>query len=155
MSFAVPRNVPNFESAQRRFEDNVWNKFAGEEKGLPMYKDKPTGYGYGSARGRRGFMRSKRGIGLIALVVLGFFYWFGRSRTGGEGGLEGEKKDGGKGWTSITGTSAGGKTSPKTWEKRRQAVKEAFLLSWNSYEEHGWGMSTISLKICNRAGKYA
>lgn len=50
MSFAVPRNI---ESASRRFEENVWNKVTGNEKGLPMYKDKPTGYGYGS-RGKRG-----------------------------------------------------------------------------------------------------
>ncbi|KAK1919659.1 hypothetical protein P3342_001952 [Pyrenophora teres f. teres] len=65
MSFAIPRNVPNFESAQRKFEDNVWNKIPGNEKGLPMYKDKPSGkvYGYGGARGRRGFLRSKRGWG--------------------------------------------------------------------------------------------
>ena len=46
MSFAVPRNIPNFDTAQRRFEDGVWNKFTGNEKGLPMYKDKPAGHGY-------------------------------------------------------------------------------------------------------------
>ena len=50
MSFAITRNVPNFESAQRKFEDNVWNKLPGNEKGLPMYKDKPFGYPGSSRR---------------------------------------------------------------------------------------------------------
>jgi hypothetical protein len=76
MSFAVPRNVPNFENAQRRFEDNVWSKVTGNEKGLPMYKDKPSGksYGYG-VKSRKGFMRSRKAVGLVALVVLGALYW--------------------------------------------------------------------------------
>ncbi|KAJ4370676.1 mannosyl-oligosaccharide alpha-1,2-mannosidase [Neocucurbitaria cava] len=140
MSFAVPRNVPNFESAQRRFEDNVWNKFAGNEKGLPMYKDKPTGYGYGGgARGRKGFMRSKRGMGLIALVVLGLFYWFGWSSSGTKVGLDGEKKESGSSWSPISGGGTGGKKEKVDWEQRREEVKNAFLLSWNAYEEHGWG----------------
>ncbi|CAO2648914.1 Nn.00g098630.m01.CDS01 [Neocucurbitaria sp. VM-36] len=140
MSFAIPRNVPNFDSAQRRFEDNVWNKFTGNEKGLPMYKDKPTGYGYGGgARGRKGFMRSKSGMGLVALVVLGLFYWFGWSGSETKVGLEGEKKDSGSSWSPISGGGAGGKKEKVDWEKRRQDVKDAFLLSWNAYEEHGWG----------------
>ncbi|KAI4708561.1 hypothetical protein J4E89_006617 [Alternaria sp. Ai002NY15] len=142
MSFAIPRNVPNFESAQRKFEDNVWNKLPGNEKGLPMYKDKPSGksYGYGGgARGRKGFLRSKRGMSLIALVVLGLFYWFGWSSGGTSVGTVQDEKDRGKSLLSNIGGSAAGKKSKVDWEKRRQAVKDAFLLSWNAYEEHGWG----------------
>ncbi|EMD62067.1 glycoside hydrolase family 47 protein [Bipolaris sorokiniana ND90Pr] len=141
MSFAIPRNVPNFESAQRKFEDNVWNKLPGNEKGLPMYKDKPSGkvYGYGGPRGKRGFVRSKRGMGLIAVVVLGLFYWFGWSSGGTSVGLSEDEKDRGKSLASKIGGSATGKKSKIDWEKRRQAVKDAFLLSWNAYEEHGWG----------------
>ncbi|EUC41954.1 glycoside hydrolase family 47 protein [Bipolaris oryzae ATCC 44560] len=141
MSFAIPRNVPNFESAQRKFEDNVWNKLPGNEKGLPMYKDKPSGkvYGYGGPRGRRGFVRSKRGMGLIALVVLGLFYWFGWSSGGTSVSVAEDEKDRGKSLASKIGGSATGTKSKIDWEKRRQAVKDAFLLSWNAYEEHGWG----------------
>lgn len=141
MSFAIPRNVPNFESAQRKFEDNVWNKLPGNEKGLPMYKDKPSGkvYGYGGARGRRGFVRSKRGMGLIALVVLGLFYWFGWSSGGTSAGSTHGEQDRGKNLASALSGSATGKKGKVDWEKRRQAVKDAFLLSWNAYEEHGWG----------------
>ncbi|KAH7391793.1 glycoside hydrolase [Pyrenochaeta sp. MPI-SDFR-AT-0127] len=151
MSFAVPRNVPNFETAQRRFEDNVWNKFTGNEKGLPMYKDKPTGYG-GSARGRRGFMRSKRGLGLVALLVLGFFYWVGWSNSSTDVGLDGDTKHSGKTSVPIVGGTTGGKKSKAEWEKRRQAVKDAFLLSWNAYEEHGWGYDEY--RPVSKTGRY-
>jgi len=147
MSFAVPRNVPNFENAQRRFEDNVWNKISGNEKGLPMYKDKPTGksYGYG-VRSRKGFMRSRRGIALIALVVLGLLYWFGWSSAPADGAGETEK---GSRWG---GSKGGSKTNTAVWKKRREAVKDAFLLSWKAYEEHGWGYDEYH--PISRKGRY-
>jgi hypothetical protein len=141
MSFAVPRNVPNFENAQRRFEDNVWNKFSGNEKGLPMYKDKPSGksHAYG-VKGRRGFMRSRRGVGLIVLVVLGVLYWFGGPSTPVYSDNASEKTaDKGSRWSSILGSGSGSRKSKINWEKRREDVKNAFLLSWNAYEKHGWG----------------
>jgi hypothetical protein len=50
-----------------------------------------------------------------------------------------DEKDKGKSLLSNMGGSAAGKKSKVDWEKRRQAVKDAFLLSWNAYEEHGWG----------------
>ena len=129
MSFAVPRNI---ESASRRFEENVWNKVTGNEKGLPMYKDKPTGYGYGAGRGKRAFVKSKKGVVTIALLVFGFVYWI---LVPGSNSTPAAKLSSGKSWFS------GGTTAKKgtEWEKRRQAVKDAFLLSWNAYEEHGWG----------------
>jgi hypothetical protein len=133
MSFAVPRNVPQFESAQRRFEENVWSKVTGNEKGLPMYKDKPTSYG--GARGRRGFLKSKRGLAVIALVVFGFFYWIGWSGSSQTDSGD-KKKENGKGWMSG---SSGGKKGKVDWNKRREDVKDAFLLSWNAYEQNGWG----------------
>lgn len=134
MSFAVPRNVPQFESAQRRFEENVWSKVTGNEKGLPMYKDKPTSYG--GARGRKGYLKSKRGLAIIALVVFGFLYWIGWS--GGDQVDSGDKKkESGKGWM---GGSTGGKSKKVDWNRRREDVKDAFLLSWTAYEQNGWGM---------------
>ncbi|KAI9870052.1 MAG: mannosyl-oligosaccharide alpha-1,2-mannosidase, partial [Watsoniomyces obsoletus] len=65
MSFAVPRNVPNFNNAQRQFEDNVWNKVTGNEKGLPMYKDKP--YHFQPSQRRKPWFRRKRILGLGVL----------------------------------------------------------------------------------------
>ncbi|KAH7077288.1 glycoside hydrolase [Paraphoma chrysanthemicola] len=140
MSFAVPRNVPNFDNAQRRFEDNVWNKVTGNEKGLPMYKDKPTGksYGYG-VKSRKGFLRSRRGIGLIALAVLALLYWFGWSSTPADLDATAEKtKTEDKSWSGVLSGSSG-KKEKVDWEKRREDVKSAFLLSWKAYEKHGWG----------------
>jgi len=137
MSFAVPRNVPNFESAQRSFEDNVWSKVTGNEKSLPMYKDKPSGksYGYG-VKSRKSFVRSRRGLALFALAVIGILYWFGGSSTQDAAGKASEA---GKTWTSLVGAGNGGTTSNVDWEKRREAVKDAFVVSWKAYEEHGWG----------------
>lgn len=138
MSFAVPRNVPNFENAQRRFEDNVWSKVTGNEKGLPMYKDKPSGksYGYG-VKSRKGFIRNRKAVGVVALVVLGLLYWFGWSSTPAD--LDGKTEEKGSSFGGIVGAVTGGKKSIIDWEKRREDVKNAFLLSWHAYEKHGWG----------------
>jgi hypothetical protein len=141
MSFAVPRNVPNFESAQRKFEDNVWSKVTGNEKGLPMYKDKPSGktHAYG-VKGRRGFMRSRKGVGLVALVVLGLLYWFGWSSSPANlADPAGKTEDKGTVWTDTAKPAKGGKKAKVDWEKRKEEVKNAFLLSWKAYEKHGWG----------------
>ncbi|KAF3039983.1 mannosyl-oligosaccharide alpha-1,2-mannosidase [Didymella keratinophila] len=122
----------NIESAQRRFEENVWNKVTGNEKGLPMYKDKPTGYGYGGGRGKPAFVRSKKGAVTAALVVLGLLYWLfvpGANQT------PAARLSTGTGW--FGGSAATKKDT--VWETRRQEVRDAFLLSWNAYEEHGWG----------------
>ncbi|KAF2474985.1 mannosyl-oligosaccharide 1,2-alpha-mannosidase [Lindgomyces ingoldianus] len=140
MSFAVPRNLPNFENAQRRFEDNVWGKFTGNEKGLPMYKDKPANYG--AKRGSGMWLRRKRNIGLVALVVFGLFYWLGwLGGAATEGVEQGKKAGGGSGGGSSGSWSIlpGAKKGKVDWEKRRESVKDAFLLSWKGYQEHGWG----------------
>jgi hypothetical protein len=136
MSFQIPNRVPDFNDAQRRFEDNVWSKFTGNEKGLPMYKDKPAGYG--ARKGK--WYGGKRRIAAVGLVVLGLLYWFGGSGSGSEGKMKDSWADiiPGKG---LGGLGAEGKNGKVDWEKRRESVKNAFLLSWKGYEEHGWGMS--------------
>ncbi|KAF2790735.1 glycoside hydrolase family 47 protein [Melanomma pulvis-pyrius CBS 109.77] len=133
-SFAVPRHVPNFENAQRRLEDNVWGKFTGSEKGLPMYKDKPAGYG--ARRSARRWLTRKRTFALAGLLVLSCLYWLGWIGGGGTEGVEsGDKKK--SSWGSIIGGTKKGEKAD--WDKRREAVKDAFLLSWKDYETHGWG----------------
>lgn len=139
MSFKLPSNIPNFDNAQRRFEDNVWNKFSGNDKELPMYKDKPT---YGARRGG-GWFSGRRRVGVIALVVLGALYWLGWSNRGDAG----EKVETGKKGSWIPGAQTGKKNVD--WDTRRESVKNAFLLSWKGYEEHGWGRSRTN---CNWAG---
>lgn len=138
MSFAVPRNVPNFETAQRRFEDNVWGRFTGNEKGLPMYKDKPAHYG--SQRGVRYWIRRRRGMALLVLLLFGFLYWVGwRGKDQVPVGSGKGSKSTGSRWGSILS----GKKGKVDWEKRKESVRDAFLLSWNAYEQHGWGRLQI------------
>jgi hypothetical protein len=148
MSFAVPRNVLNFESTQRSFEDNVWSKVTGNEKSLPMYKDKPSGKGYGyGVKSRKGFVRSRRGVALIALAVIGILYWFGWSSTPTDlQDAAGKATEAGKTLTSLVGAGKGGLKNSVDWSKRREAVKDAFLKSWKAYEEHGWGEHPFTAK---------
>ncbi|KAF2178591.1 glycoside hydrolase family 47 protein [Zopfia rhizophila CBS 207.26] len=129
MSFAVPRNIPNFDKAQRRFEDNVWGRFSGQETGLPMYKDKPAHHG-----GPK-WPRRKRGIALAALAVFGCFYWLGWLGGGAKEATSGARK--GSSWGPILAVTKTGKKAD--WGKRRESVRDAFLLSWRGYEAHGWG----------------
>lgn len=143
MSFAVPRNVPSLETAQRRFEENVWSKVTGNEKGLPMYKDKPSGksYGYG-VQTRKGLLRSRRGAGLIVVVIFGLLYWFGwRSSPADLSSTAGKAADKVSIWTGLV-SSHGKGGSRVDWDKRKEDVKDAFLLSWRGYKEHKWGMFT-------------
>jgi hypothetical protein len=139
MSFRLPAHVPNFDNAQRRFEDNVWNKFTGKEDGLPMYKDKPAGYG--AQRQVKRWCGGKRRVGLAIAAVMGVLYWMGGLGVGGTEG--GETR--GKEWNIIPGVLSG-KNGKVDWEKRRESVRDAFLLSWKGYEEHGWGKSRSCLR---------
>ncbi|KAF2105257.1 mannosyl-oligosaccharide 1,2-alpha-mannosidase [Lophiotrema nucula] len=143
MSFALPRNVPNFENAQRRLEDNVWGKFTGNgtENGLPMYKDKPASYGRGPQGRSR--LRRRRNVVFVLLGVL-VLYWLGWSGNAqdeagtpantGKGAKAGAGRGSGSSWFG-----GGKKSASVDWTRRRDDVRAAFLLSWNAYKEHGWG----------------
>ncbi|OCK77242.1 glycoside hydrolase family 47 protein [Lepidopterella palustris CBS 459.81] len=149
MSFAVPRNVPSFTDPQRRYEDNAWgssgrSRFAenghghgnggvaekiggifGDKKVLPMYKDKP--YNYGASMRRRRWFKMKRVIGPLLVLVFGLFYWVGWSPSGKSKGAKGS-------WVMFSETEEN-----YDWDERREAVKDAFKLSWDAYEKHAWG----------------
>jgi mannosyl-oligosaccharide alpha-1,2-mannosidase len=88
---------------------------------------------HGSRRGIR--WRGKRGVGMLALVVIGVLYWLGWFGSSGGETADGEGKSGV--WSGLRGA---GKAKGKVdWAKRRDDVKGAFLLSWGAYQEHGWG----------------
>ena len=77
---------------------------------------------------------------MVALVVLGVFYWIGWLGGGEKGdGVETGRRE----WNIIPGALTG-KKGKVDWEKRRESVRDAFLLSWKGYEEHGWGMLDTS-----------
>ena len=137
MSFQIPNRVPKFDDAQRRFEDTVWSKFTGNEKGLPMYKDKPAGYG--ARKEARRWCGRKRRVGLVIGTVLSLLWWFGWLGGSGEGKAGGTQGSSwGKGLKDL-GSGVGLGKVKVDWEKRRESVRDAFLLSWKGYEEHGWG----------------
>ncbi|KAF2456647.1 family 47 glycosyl hydrolase [Lineolata rhizophorae] len=149
MSFNVPRNVPTFEDPRRRYEDVIWSssgrsRFASGENGhaqgvadrlggmfasggdLPMYKDKPY---YSSSRRRRWYKR-KRVLASVLSVVLVALYWFGLFSSSDS------KPGASRLWQGGFSPRPSGVVD---WDERREAVRDAFKLSWSAYEEHGWG----------------
>lgn len=171
MSFAVPRNVPDFQAPQRQFEDTATASWTGHsrarvngssstangvadkiggmfgEKGLPMYKDKPYHRQYGSGGGR-GRWRRKRNIGIGAVVFMVLFWWMGWLGLGGGGGTGSGKGVGSTSKNTEKGSWLWGKKEKVNWEWRRDRVRDAFELSWAAYEEHAWG----ALLTMNREG---
>ncbi|KAK3940050.1 mannosyl-oligosaccharide alpha-1 2-mannosidase [Diplogelasinospora grovesii] len=155
MSFTVPKNVPSFSNPQRQFEDRLWgssgktaskrssagNRGALQEavqdfinpgrKGLPMYKDKPHGYG---ASGRvRPIYKRKRVLGLLTLVVLGLLWCTGMFARHQDKAVT---KLNQWGWLK---SDTGKAKSKADWLKRRERVVEAMELSWDAYERYAWG----------------
>lgn len=159
MSFAVPKNAPSFNNPQRELENRVWgssgavygrhhaphtgpgHKFGSffERPELPMYKDKPY-YGVASRRRRWWWWRRRVLVGAL-LLFAGLLYWFGGIAPSRPGDSAPRKGDSGRfGWLS------GGRGSKIDWEARREKVREAFILSWDAYEQHAWGM--LPQEIC-------
>ncbi len=75
--------------------------------------------------------------GLVFILVV--IYWTGMlgSSSGIKGSLA-EKKESALGWLKK------GEASGVDWEGRRERVKEAFILSWDGYEQYAWGMFKAS-----------
>ena len=148
--------MPEFlhNNPQRNFEDRIWgsgvtqgqrNSFGGvssvpgriggmfEQRELPMYKDKP--YTYVASRRRKPIWRRKRTFVIGALFMLMATYFLGffskQSPTS-------QQKAGEKGvWSWLKTPESKGVVN---WTDRRERVKEAFILSWDAYERHAWGM---------------
>lgn len=109
-----------------------------EKKELPMYKDKP--YNYAGSRKHRPFYRQKRVISGAIFMVIGLAYWFGIfSPSAVKPKLEDSKKSA---WNWLSSSTA---STSVDWDDRREKVKEAFMLSWDGYEQYAWG--TLSCHI--------
>lgn len=148
MSFNIPKNVPNFVAPHRDLEDRAWatlsrgKRSAGaggfmdgvqskvshyfEDDSLPMYKDKPYGYG------RKRWWRRKRVLSTIALALLTFL-WL----TGFIGGNDKKRSSTSKSTWAWLGMSKANKVA--NWDERRKSVVEAFELSWDTYSRYAWG----------------
>ena len=140
MSFAVPRNVPRFDNAQRAREDEAWSRPSnsnglgsvfgnfGDQKELPLYKDKPY-----YAQGRRRPLWRRKGtlIGvLIGLVLLWAFLilpWSSQRPSG--------RRQGPSLWSWFSSKT----NDAALWQSRRDSVRKAFEQSWGSYRENAWG----------------
>ena len=154
MSFAVPKNVPSFSSPQRELENKYWGASGvtarsahsnggvmsgmqdrmgglfGENKDLPMYKDKP--YSYATSKRHRPLWKRRRlhGLGLLLLLVLLWFFGVFKDDTVARQ----KAKDT---WRWLQRPEKGGPGID--WFDRRERVKEAFELSWDAYERYAWG----------------
>ena len=155
MSFSLPRNVPRFDNDQRTYENIYWgaskrtpqnghvadgihalttplnNLF--DNKSLPMYKDKP--YSYASSRRYVPVFRRKPVLfgALLALLTLGGWWVFLRpvDRIYSEGKSETTST-----WSWLKKTDG----PAPNWDERREAVREAFKISWDGYANNAWGM---------------
>ncbi|KAG9236328.1 glycoside hydrolase [Amylocarpus encephaloides] len=155
-TFSVPKNVPSFTNPQRELENRAWgasgmtarsaqshpNGVIGDiqdrvggffEKGrgdLPMYKDKP--YSYASSRRQSSFWRRKKTLGTAGFLLLSILYFlgvFGSNRHATKKAMNT--------WEWLQRPEKSG--SKIDWLDRREKVKEAFTLSWDSYERYAWG----------------
>ena len=160
MSFSVPHNAPNFVSDQRANENAYWgsarrthpnghanhgigNSLNGlfENKSLPMYKDKP--YSYAASR-RQAPWYKRPGVWLAfgVLSLLNFYIFWTFLRPSVRASIEGDHNSSNT-WNWLekpSGTIA-------DWDLRREAVKDAFKLSWDGYATHAWGLSLCWPKL--------
>lgn len=180
MSFQLPQNIPSFSSSQRPLEDSYWqanrdnrssrlpgyglspspgvsnklNTLFDSERRLPMYKDKPY------FAPRRTGPRSRRrkvvysGICLLVFLVL-WYYWPGSGMWSSSQNHSTPGEDLWKWMQTLEDeASIDGKwdeQSPADWAERREKVRDAFIVSWDGYEKHAWGMSgPSSLLIAQR-----
>jgi len=157
MSFSLPKNVPKFDNDQRAYENVYWgaskrspqnghangigsslNGFFDKDS-LPMYKDKP--YSYASSRRHVPILKRRRvWLGGVLSLCAFFLYW---TYLWPSGHTSGETRSGGKSTWNWTGKSG----SAPDWDLRRDAVKEAFKISWDGYAKHAWGRSSILLYV--------
>ena len=150
MSFSLPKNVPKFDNDQRAYENVYWgaskrspqnghtNGIGSSLNGLfdnhslPMYKDKP--YSYASSRRHVPILKRRR-VWLGVLTLCAFFLCWAYLRPSKH--TSGETRAGEKSTWSWLRKS---EVAPD-WDSRRDAVREAFKISWDGYADHAWGRS--------------
>jgi hypothetical protein len=154
-SFSPAQNISSYATPQREMENRAWassgvtsrsnngppnagvmsgiqDRMGGlfeKNKDLPMYKDKP--YSYASSRRRRPVWQRKRVIGIAVAFFVYALYLFGFFSSSAPAKASKDK------WSFFKGKEDIG----ADWLGRRERVKEAFTLSWDAYEKHGWGRS--------------
>ncbi|KAG9253250.1 glycoside hydrolase family 47 protein [Emericellopsis atlantica] len=125
MAFNVPRHLPDFGSQNRDLEDHAWSSLRGAGA-----RDKP--FTYTPSYKNRPLWRKKRFFGGITMLVVFALYMLGFWSSPEVKSKPATAKSA---WSWI-GMSNSDKVD---WEERRQAVVEAFQVSWDAYERYAWG----------------
>lgn len=124
---------------------NKLGNFFDSGRSLPMYKDKP----YFAPRRTAGRSRRRKILygGLCVFVLVCLWYFTAGSSKRQRHGLD--TPDTPKGeemwkWLQSLGDPATGIEDGRhqniDWNARREKVRDAFIISWDGYEQHGWGM---------------
>jgi mannosyl-oligosaccharide alpha-1,2-mannosidase len=112
-----------------------------------MYKDKP----YFAPRRTGPRLRRRRavyGVGVLVFLAVVWYYVFG-----GWGGPALKTPDSARGealWAWVQSLDSTDPTYDGTlqkgidWAARREKVRDTMIVSWDSYEQHGWGMRVPS-----------
>ena len=117
----------------------------GDRRELPMYKDKP--YNYAGSSRQKPFYRQWRIIGGAILGFIALAYWFGMFSSSSVKPKPRSMRSSDSSWVWSTGQEA-----IVDWNDRREKVKDAFTLSWDSYEQYAWGM--LNIKRCFSEKRY-
>ena len=154
MSFAIPKNVPSFNSEQRAHEDVYWgaarrpqhngnarngslgNTFNGlfdSNKSLPMYKDKPFSY---TASPRTSPLYFRKRFWFFLVVTFVNFFFFNSYLRPSDETLEGRHNGSTSPWEWMKESSS----STADWELRQDAARDAFKISWDGYANNAWGV---------------
>ena len=102
-----------------------------DNRQLPMYKDKPYSY-VSSRRKPPPYKRPQILLGVL-LAFFGLLYWLGifsPLMSKPRRVIEPGKVDLSRLMPGLAAVD---------WEDRRERVKEAFVLSWDGYEQNAWG----------------
>ncbi|PKX95703.1 glycoside hydrolase family 47 protein [Aspergillus novofumigatus IBT 16806] len=122
---------------------NKLGNFFDGGRSLPMYKDKP----YFAPRRTAGRSRRRKILygGLCVFVLVCLWYFMAGSSKRHRHGLD--TPDTPKGeemwkWLQSLGdpaTEIEDGHQNIDWNARREKVRDAFIISWDGYEQHGWG----------------
>ncbi|KAL4808533.1 glycoside hydrolase [Aspergillus unguis] len=121
---------------------NNLNNFFSGDRTLPMYKDKP----YFAPRRTGPRLRRRRVVQGTILVVVLFSLWYIiiGSNTPHRSPFTPDTKKGEELWRWSQSLDSeqpydGAPMRNINWEARRERVRNAFIVSWDGYEQYAWG----------------
>ncbi|GME45288.1 putative endoplasmic reticulum mannosyl-oligosaccharide -alpha-mannosidase protein [Neofusicoccum parvum] len=164
MAFAVPRNVPQFDGPQRRFEDATWpssGRSRFPDNGAAVASSSSSAQSAGGPHTMTDRLGGMFGDGKELPMYKDKPYnyggsarrgWFRRRRSLVFGVLAffvflywfglfsgSEEKKGGAGSSLFSGIMSSRPSAVVDWDERRERVRDAFKLSWEAYENYAWG----------------